>query len=311
VLKLPVGTTVVDQDTGEVLADLTVEGQVEKVAQAGFHGLGNIRYKSSINRAPRQTSNGSPGEARNLKLELKVLADVGLLGLPNAGKSTFIRSVSAARPKVANYPFTTLVPNLGVVRTESHRSFVIADIPGIIEGASEGTGLGIRFLRHLARNRLLLHLVDMAPWDEQSAAQSACVAVSELEKFSPTLEAQPRWLVLNKLDLVPEEEQEERCQAVIDALGWTGPVYRVSALNKEGVQPLVQDIQAFLDQRALGIQEDPELLEVERNTRLQIDAEARECVEAMREAIRARRSGDDDWDDFDDDEFDVDVEWVR
>jgi GTP-binding protein len=312
VLKLPVGTTVVDQDTGEVLADLTVEGQVEKVAQAGFHGLGNIRYKSSINRAPRQTSNGSPGEARNLKLELKVLADVGLLGLPNAGKSTFIRSVSAAKPKVANYPFTTLVPNLGVVRTESHRSFVIADIPGMIEGAAEGTGLGIRFLRHLARNRLLLHLVDMAPWDEQTAAQSACVAVAELKKFSETLEAQPRWLVLNKLDLVPEEEQEERCQAVVDALGWEGPVYRISALNKEGVQVLVKDIQGFLDQRALEIQQDPDLLDVERDTRLQIDAEARECVEAMRMAIRARRTGeDDDWDDFDDDEFDVDVEWAR
>ncbi len=312
VLKLPVGTTVVDQDTGEVLADLTVDGQVEKVAQAGFHGLGNIRYKSSVNRAPRQTSNGSPGEARNLQLELKVLADVGLLGLPNAGKSTFIRSVSAARPKVANYPFTTLVPNLGVVRTENNRSFVIADIPGIIEGASEGTGLGIRFLRHLARNRLLLHLVDMAPWDEQTPAQAACVAVAELGKFSATLEAQPRWLVLNKLDMVPDEEQDERCQAVIDALGWTGPVYRVSALNKVGVLPLVHDIQTFLDERAREMAADPELVEREREVRLQIDAEARECVDAMRQAIRARRSGDDeDWDDFDDDEYDVDVEWVR
>ncbi|NVK43012.1 MAG: GTPase ObgE [Oceanospirillaceae bacterium] len=312
VLKLPVGTTVVDQDTGEVLADLVREGQVEKIAQGGFHGLGNTRYKSSVNRAPRQTSNGTPGEARNLKLELKVLADVGLLGLPNAGKSTFIRGVSAAKPKVANYPFTTLVPNLGVVRTESHRSFVIADIPGIIEGASEGTGLGIRFLKHLARNRLLLHLVDMAPWDEQTPEEAAQVVVGELEKFSPTLAAQPRWLVLNKLDMVPEEEQDARCQAVIDALGWTGPVYRVSALNKTGLQELVHDIQNLLDRRAEEILENPELEGQEREIRAQIDAEARACVESMREAIRARKSGDDeDWDDFDDDDYDVDVEWVR
>ncbi len=312
VLKLPVGTTVVDQDTGEVLADLVREGQVEKIAQGGFHGLGNTRYKSSVNRAPRQTSNGTPGEARNLKLELKVLADVGLLGLPNAGKSTFIRSVSAAKPKVANYPFTTLVPNLGVVRTESHRSFVIADIPGIIEGASEGTGLGIRFLKHLARNRLLLHLVDMAPWDEQTPEEAALVVANELEKFSPTLAEQPRWLVLNKLDMVPEDEQDARCQAVVDALGWAGPVYRVSALNKTGVQELVHDIQNLLDRRAEEIAENPELEEQEREIRAQIDVEARECVEAMREAIRARKSGEDeDWDDFDDDDYDVDVEWVR
>ena len=313
ILKVPVGTTIVDVDTDEVLADLTKIGQVEKVAQGGFHGLGNTRYKSSVNRAPRQTTNGSMGETRNVKLELKVLADVGLLGLPNAGKSTFIRSVSAAKPKVANYPFTTLVPNLGVVRTEKHRSFVIADIPGIIEGAAEGAGLGIRFLKHLARNRILLQLVDMAPWDELTPPEAAQVIANELEKFSPTLADQERWLVLNKLDMVPEDEREERCQAVVDALGWEGPVYRISALNKEGTQALVQDIQRYLDARAEALLEDPELAEEEAAVRRMIDREGRERIEQMREEARARRRNDDglDDDDFDDDDYDVEVEYVR
>ncbi|WP_299179813.1 Obg family GTPase CgtA [uncultured Neptuniibacter sp.] len=312
VLRVPVGTTIIDTDTDEVLADLTAIGQVEKIAQGGFHGLGNTRFKSSVNRAPRQTTKGSFGETRNLKLELKVLADVGLLGLPNAGKSTLIRAVSAAKPKVANYPFTTLVPNLGVVRIEKHRSFVIADIPGIIEGAAEGAGLGIRFLKHLARNRILLHLVDMAPWDEVTPAEAATVAVGELEKFSPTLADQPRWLVLNKLDMVPEEEREERCQAVIDALDWQGPVYKVSALGQQGTDEMMRDIQAFLDQRLEAIEEDPSILEREQELREQVDAEARERIEQMRAEMRARREKDDlDDDDFDDDDYDVEVEWVR
>jgi len=311
ILKVPVGTTVIDIDTDEVLADMTTIGQIEKVAQGGFHGLGNTRFKSSVNRAPRQTTSGSMGETRNIKLELKVLADVGLLGLPNAGKSTFIRSVSAAKPKVANYPFTTLVPNLGVVRTEKHRSFVIADIPGIIEGAAEGAGLGIRFLKHLARNRILLHLVDMAPWDEVTPAESAQVIANELEKFSPTLARQPRWLVLNKLDMVPEDEQEERCQAVVDALSWEGPVYRISAINKTGTQQLVLDIQRHLDARVEALQEDPELADKEAETRRAIDREGRERIEQMREEIRAKRRGDDDFDDFDDDDYDVEVEYVK
>jgi len=312
ILKVPVGTTVVDVDTGEVLADLTRIGQQEKIAQGGFHGLGNTRFKSSVNRAPRQTTKGSEGELRNLRLELKVLADVGLLGLPNAGKSTLIRSISAAKPKVADYPFTTLVPNLGVVRTEAHRSFVVADIPGIIEGAAEGAGLGIRFLKHLARNRVLLHLVDMAPWDETTPAQAAVTAVSELEKFSQTLAQQPRWLVLNKLDMLPEEEQDAACQSVIDALGWDGPVYRISALNKLGLTPLVHDLQDFLDARAAAIAEDPELLEQERHTRALIDEEARENLQRLRMEQRARRLADDDLDDddFDDDDYDVEVEYV-
>jgi GTP-binding protein len=312
ILKVPVGTTVVDVDTGEVLADLTRIGQQEKIAQGGFHGLGNTRFKSSVNRAPRQTTKGSEGELRNLRLELKVLADVGLLGLPNAGKSTLIRSISAAKPKVADYPFTTLVPNLGVVRTEAHRSFVVADIPGIIEGAAEGAGLGIRFLKHLARNRVLLHLVDMAPWDETTPAQAAVTAVNELEKFSRTLAQQPRWLVLNKLDMLPEEEQDAACQAVIDALDWEGPVYRISALNKLGLAPLVHDLQDFLDARAAAIAEDPELLDQERHTRALIDEEARENLQRLRLEQRARRLADDglDDDDFDDDDYDVEVEYV-
>jgi GTP-binding protein len=287
ILKVPVGTTVVDVDTGEVLADLTRIGQQEKIAQGGFHGLGNTRFKSSVNRAPRQTTKGSEGELRNLRLELKVLADVGLLGLPNAGKSTLIRSISAAKPKVA-------------------------DIPGIIEGAAEGAGLGIRFLKHLARNRVLLHLVDMAPWDETTPAQAAVTAVNELEKFSRTLAQQPRWLVLNKLDMLPEEEQDAACQAVIDALDWEGPVYRISALNKLGLAPLVHDLQDFLDARAAAIAEDPELLDQERHTRALIDEEARENLQRLRLEQRARRLADDglDDDDFDDDDYDVEVEYV-
>jgi len=313
-LKVPVGTTVVDIDTDEVLADLTKIGQIEKVAQGGWHGLGNTRFKSSVNRAPRQTTTGSDGELRNLRLELRVLADVGLLGLPNAGKSTLIRSISAAKPKVADYPFTTLVPNLGVVRTEAHRSFVVADIPGIIEGAAQGAGLGIQFLKHLARNRVLLHLVDMAPWDETTPAEAAVTAVRELQKFSKTLGEQPRWLLLNKLDMVPADEVEERCQSVIDALEWTGPVYRVSALNKQGLTPLVHDLQEYLDARKEAIIEDPSLADKEREVRMQIDAEARENLERLRAEQRARRAAgeDDDWDDdFNDDDYDVEVEYVR
>lgn len=311
VLKVPVGTTIVDIDTDEVLADLTQIGQREKIAQGGFHGLGNTRYKSSVNRAPRQTTKGSPGELRNLRLELKVLADVGLLGLPNAGKSTFIRSVSAATPKVADYPFTTLVPNLGVVRTDALRSFVVADIPGIIEGAAEGAGLGIRFLKHLARNRVLLHIVDMAPWDDTTPAQAALTAVSELTRFSQTLAQQPRWLVLNKLDLLPEEDQDAACQAVIDVLEWQGPLYRISALNKQGLKPLIHDLQNFLDERSEAIIADPSLLEEEQKIRLIIDHEARENLERLKAELRAKRE-DSDWDDdFDDDDYDVEVEYVR
>lgn len=221
ILPVPVGTTVIDANTQEIIGDLTEPGQRLMVAQGGWHGLGNTRFKSSTNRAPRQTTPGKPGEARDLKLELKVLADVGLLGLPNAGKSTFIRAVSAAKPKVADYPFTTLVPNLGVVSVGRYKSFVVADIPGLIEGAAEGAGLGIRFLKHLARTRILLHLVDMAPLDESDPADAAEVIVRELGRFSPALTERERWLVLNKMDqILDPAEREARKQAVIERLGW-------------------------------------------------------------------------------------------
>ena len=313
-LMVPVGTTVIDLDTDEVLADLVEIGQVEKIAQGGFHGLGNTRYKSSVNRAPRQTSNGTSGEFRNVKFELKVLADVGLLGLPNAGKSTFVRAVSAATPKVANYPFTTLVPSLGVVRTEQGRSFVVADIPGIIEGAAEGAGLGIRFLKHLARNRVLLHIVDMAPWDDITPEQAAVIAVNELGKFSQTLSEQPRWLVMNKIDMVPAEELEARCKAVTDALNWQGPAFRISALTNQGTAALTGALQDFLDKRTAATIADPELLVREDEMRAAVDAEAREHIDRLREAARsearANRAAQKDGDDFDDDDYDVEVEYV-
>lgn len=280
-LKVPVGTTVIDEDTQEVLGDLTEIGAELKVAQGGERGLGNIHFKSSVNRAPRQTTKGTEGESRNLKFEMKVLADVGLLGLPNAGKSTFIRAVSAAKPKVADYPFTTMVPNLGVVSVAQHKSFVVADIPGLIEGASEGAGLGIRFLKHLVRTRILLHIVDMNPYDGSTPAENAKVIVNELEKFSPELVNRERWLLLNKLDLVPAEERKQRCQDVIEALDWKGPVYEMSAISKEGTQQISFDIMSFLDERADAMAENPELIEAEEAHRALVEEEARERMEEL------------------------------
>ncbi|MFN4289299.1 MAG: Obg family GTPase CgtA [Permianibacter sp.] len=246
-LRVPVGTRVLDDTTGELIGDLTRPGQRLLVAKGGWHGLGNTRFKSSVNRAPRQTTKGKPGELRELRLEIQVLADVGLLGLPNAGKSTFIRAVSAAKPKVADYPFTTLIPNLGVVRVKGEKSFVVADIPGVIEGAAEGAGLGIKFLKHLSRCRVLLHLVDIAPLDASDPVYHAKAIVQELGKFSPELAEKPRWLVLNKLDLVPEEEREARCQDIIDRLGWTGPVFKIAGINKTGTEELCFKIMDYLD----------------------------------------------------------------
>lgn len=251
-VRVPVGTVVEDVDTGETLGDLVEPEQVLRVAEGGYHGLGNTRFKSSTNRTPRQSTPGTEGEARHLRLELKVLADVGLLGLPNAGKSTFIRSVSAARPKVADYPFTTLHPNLGVVRVEAHRSFVVADIPGLIGGAAEGAGLGIRFLKHLARTRLLLHLVDIDPPDGSDPVEAVRTVITELEQFSPELAGRPRWLILNKVDMVPEDLRDEYCGDIVRRLGWAGPVYRVSAMTGEGTRELTGRIMSYLEEGEEG-----------------------------------------------------------
>lgn len=312
VLRVPVGTTIIDATTQEIIGDLTKDGQRLMVAQGGWHGLGNTRFKSSTNRAPRQTTPGKPGDQRDLKLELKVLADVGLLGLPNAGKSTFIRSVSAAKPKVADYPFTTLVPNLGVVSVDRWKSFVVADIPGLIEGASDGAGLGIRFLKHLARTRLLLHLVDMAPLDESSAPDAAEVIVNELEKFSPSLAERDRWLVLNKCDQILEEEQEARKQEIVDRLEWTGPVYVISAIAKEGTEQLTRDIMRYLEERSQRIAEEPGYAEELAELDQRIEDEARAQLQALDDQRALRRSGvksvhdigDDDWDEEDVDDED-------
>ena len=307
VLRVPVGTTIIDEDIGEVLGDLSVAGQRLLVAQGGFHGLGNARFKSSTNRAPRQTSPGSEGEARSLKLELKVLADVGLLGLPNAGKSTLIRAVSSAKPKVADYPFTTLVPNLGVVSVEAHRSFVMADIPGLIEGASDGAGLGIRFLKHLTRNRILLHLVDMAPYDGVEPADAALTIVRELERFSPTLAQRERWLVLNKSDLLDAETFAERRSAVLAALDWHGPVYSIAAINAEGTAVLCGDLMRYLEECRAREAADPQLALAEQELQSRMQLEARQRIDELRAELR--REALEGEDDFDDDDFEVEVEY--
>jgi GTP-binding protein len=245
---VPVGTLVYDVDTEELIGDITRPGQELLVARGGWHGLGNTRFKSSINRTPRQCTQGTKGERRELRMELKVLADVGLLGLPNAGKSTLIRAVSSAKPKVADYPFTTLYPNLGVVRVDTNRSFVIADIPGLIEGAAEGAGLGIQFLKHLSRTRILLHVIDIAPFDESDPVTDARKIIHELEKFNPALLEEPRWLVLNKLDLLPKEEAEKRCRDIVKRLKWKGPVYEISAISAEGTREMTFDIMNYLEE---------------------------------------------------------------
>ncbi len=255
-IPVPVGTVVRDADSGEQLGDLTQVGETLLVARGGKGGWGNTRFKSSTNRAPRQFGPGLPGEKRNLELELKVLADVGLLGLPNAGKSTLIRAVSAARPKVADYPFTTLHPHLGVVELGQHRSFVMADIPGLIEGAAEGAGLGIRFLKHLQRTRLLLHVVDIAPLDPQADPVAAVLAIrEELKKFSKELAAKPRWLVLNKRDLLPADEAERRAREIVRRLRFRGRRFLVSAATGEGTRDLSEEAMRFLEQRQRGREE--------------------------------------------------------
>ena len=319
ILPVPIGTTVIDANTQEIIGDLVKAGQRLLVAQGGWHGLGNTRFKSSTNRAPRQTTPGKPGESRDLKLELKVLADVGLLGLPNAGKSTFIRAVSAAKPKVADYPFTTLIPNLGVVSVARYKSFVVADIPGLIEGAAEGAGLGIRFLKHLARTRLLLHLVDIAPLDESDPAEAAETILNELGKFSPALLERERWLVLNKADQILDEEREERLKHIVERLDWKGPVYVISALESEGTDALSKDIMRYLDERDLRIAEDPEYAQALEELNQRIEDEARARLQALDDRRALRRAGlksvddldDDDFDDYEDDEDGPEIIYVR
>lgn len=314
-LEVPIGTTVIDAGTQEIIGDLTEAGQRLLVAQGGFHGLGNTRYKSSVNRAPRQTSQGSLGDQRDLKLELKVLADVGLLGLPNAGKSTFIRSVSAAKPKVADYPFTTMVPNLGVVDVGQLRSFVIADIPGVIAGAAEGAGLGTRFLKHLSRTHLLLHLVDMVPPDGSDPVESIETIIHELGKFSPALTLRERWLVLNKCDQLMEDEQQALLDDVVERLEWEGPVYVISASERQGTDELAKDVMNWLDERTLRMQDDEEYAAEVRALDQQIEDEARAHIQSLDDRKALRKQGllndEDDEDDDEDDEDGPEIIYVH
>jgi GTP-binding protein len=304
-LPVPVGTTVIDDDSGEVLGDLVAAEDRLLVAQGGFHGLGNTRFKSSTNRAPRQTTNGTPGEARTLRLELKVLADVGLLGLPNAGKSTLIRSISAARPRVADYPFTTLTPNLGVVTVGKYRSFVVADVPGLIEGASEGAGLGIRFLKHLTRTRLLLHLVDISPVDASDPVDNTLAIARELERFSPTLAQRERWLVVNKIDLLDDQDRAAAVERLVAEIAWSGPVFVVSAMSGEGTDKLCDAIMEHLEGVREREQADPELVELEQAQQRQMQREARERIAALRQQHQMDREQDAGDDDDDDDDVEV------
>jgi len=250
VVKVPVGTLVYEEDTDELIGDLVQDGQRLIVARGGFHGLGNARFKSSTNRTPRQSKPGTPGEKRHLRLEMKLLADVGLLGMPNAGKSTLITAVSSARPKIADYPFTTLYPNLGVVRASAHRSFVMADVPGLIEGAAQGAGLGIQFLKHLSRTHLLLHLVDMGPMGDP--VTDVATIAEELRAFDEDIASRERWLVLNKTDLLAGDEREQRCRDVVDELNWTGPVFEISALARKGTDALVHAVMDFIEQQKMA-----------------------------------------------------------
>jgi GTP-binding protein len=321
ILKVPVGTTIVDVDSGNIIGDLVKDGQRALVANGGDGGLGNTHFKSSTNRAPRKATSGGKGDVRAIRLELKVLADVGLLGMPNAGKSTFIRAVSAAKPKVADYPFTTMVPNLGVVDVDRHRSFVMADIPGLIEGAADGAGLGIRFLKHLARTRILLHIVDVQPIDGSDPAYNVQAILNELAKFSPTLSQLPIVLVLNKLDQLDEESREEWCQHIIDELHWTGPVFKTSGLLEEGTKSVIYYLMDQIEQQKELEVEDPEYAAAQLAFRNQLEEETREQTIAAKEAYRAKRraqreaqglsDADDDFEDYDDDEDQVESVYVR
>jgi GTP-binding protein len=294
-VKVPLGTSVIDVETEELIADLNQPGVPVMVAKGGFHGLGNTRFKSSTNRAPRKTTHGTPGEARTLQLQLRLVADVGLLGLPNAGKSTLIRSISAAKPKVADYPFTTLVPNLGVVSLGLERSFVMADIPGLIEGASEGAGLGFRFLKHLSRTRLLLHLIDAMPVDGSDPVANARSINRELENFSPTLASKERWLVINKIDLMQADAIEELISALRSELDWQGEIHQISALSGIGCHDLCENLMASIEEHRQRLQDDEEYtaLQVEREEAMAF--EIRRSIESSRQARRQQTEEIEDW----------------
>ena len=312
-LPVPIGTTIIDTETDEVIGDMTKVGQKLLIAKGGDGGLGNTHFKSSTNQAPRKATSGFEGELKVLKFELKVVADVGLIGLPNAGKSTFIRQVSAAKPKVADYPFTTIVPNLGVVDIGRHRSFVMADIPGLIEGASEGAGLGIRFLKHVARTRRLLHLVDVQPIDGSDPVANARVILNELARFSPELANLPQILVLNKVDQLLDEEIDEVCERIVSELKWTGEVFRTSTLIGEGVDAVKYYLMNEIELEREREEEDADFAAAQKARFERLEAEVRHNTEAQKEAYRAARRAQREGqqgDDFDDDDDDNDVEVV-
>ena len=294
-VKVPLGTSVIDVETEELIADLNQPGVPVMVAKGGFHGLGNTRFKSSTNRAPRKTTHGTPGEARTLQLQLRLVADVGLLGLPNAGKSTLIRSVSAAKPKVADYPFTTLVPNLGVVSLGLERSFVMADIPGLIEGASEGAGLGFRFLKHLSRTRLLLHLIDAMPVDGSDPVANARSIIGELENFSPTLASKERWLVINKVDLMEADAVEELISALRSELDWKGEIHQISALSRIGCNDLCENLMASIEEHRQRLLDDEEYTALQLEREEAMAFEIRRSIESSRQARRQQTEEIEDW----------------
>lgn len=301
-VRVPVGTRVIDKGTGEAMGDMVSHGQRLLVAKGGWHGLGNTRFKSSVNRTPRQKTNGTPGEKRELDLELMLLADVGMLGLPNAGKSTFIRAVSAAKPKVADYPFTTLVPSLGVVRMDNEKSFVVADIPGLIEGAADGAGLGIRFLKHLERCRVLLHLIDLAPIDGSDPVENARIVIGELEKYSATLAAKPRWLVFNKVDLLDSEEAEQRAKEIATALGWEEKHYLISAATRDGVNALCWDVMHFIIENPVVHEE---VAQEAEKVEFMWDDYHRKQLEEVQSEAEEPWDDDDDWDEDDDEGVEI------
>jgi len=294
-VKVPLGTSVIDVETEELIADLNQPGVPVMVAKGGFHGLGNTRFKSSTNRAPRKTTHGTPGEARTLQLQLRLVADVGLLGLPNAGKSTLIRSVSAAKPKVADYPFTTLVPNLGVVSLGLERSFVMADIPGLIEGASEGAGLGFRFLKHLSRTRLLLHLIDAMPVDGSDPVENARSIIGELENFSPTLASKERWLVINKVDLMQADAVEELISALRSELDWQGEIHQISALSGIGCNDLCENLMASIEEHRRRLLDDEGYTAQQLEREKAMAFEIRRSIESSRQALRRQTEEIEDW----------------